>query len=165
MKLHEKGLAVSIEGTLRLPNEVLAVSIHGTNIVCHMLETAMTNNVGLGLPLDWKTGLIGWARGNSSIRELWLFGNRAKGIARVNSVVDLGLCLTPANRRHDWAFENFIALHADWRGELETLVQCHVSLVPMILGNEGDVIIRSTGICLWERLTSMNNSPTKRYRR
>jgi len=167
MKLHEKGLAVSIEGTLRLPNEVLAVSIHGTNIVCQMLETAMTNNVGLGLPLDWKTGLIGWARGNSSIRELWLFGNRAKGIARVNSVVDLGLCLTPANRRHDWAFENFIALHADWRGELETLVQCHVSLVPMILGNEGDVIIRSTGICLWERLSrrknlSTNNVPTMR---
>ena len=53
------------------------------------LQTVMTNNVGLGLPLDWKNGLISWARGKSSIRELWLFGSRAKGTARVNSVVDI----------------------------------------------------------------------------
>lgn len=31
-----------------------------------------------------------------------------KGSARVNSVVDLGLTLTSANRRHDWAFENYV---------------------------------------------------------
>ncbi len=115
----------------------------------------MTNNVGLGLPLDWKSGLIRWAKGNSSTRELWLFGSRAKGSARVNSVVDLGLVLGPANRRNTWAFENYIVLHSDWREELEAIVQCHVSLVPMIPGNEGDMIIRSTGICLWERRASI----------
>jgi hypothetical protein len=108
----------------------------------------MTNNVGLGLPPGWKTGLIGWAREDSSIRELWLFGNRAKGIARVNTVVDLGLFLNPPYRRYDWAFEDFITRHSDWREQLETVVQCHVSLVPMLPGNEGDAIIRSTGMCL-----------------
>ena len=112
----------------------------------------MTNNVGLGLPLDWKAGLIGWAKGNGSVREVWLFGSRAKGTARIDSDVDLGLALMPAKRRHDWAFGNYVALYPRWRAELETIVQCHVSLVPMIPGNEGDEIIRSTGICLWERL-------------
>jgi hypothetical protein len=119
------------------------------------------NNVGLGLPTGWKTGLIGWAKGNATVRELWLFGNRAKGIARVNTVVGLGLSLTPADRKHDGAFEEFIARHSDWRGELEAVVQFHVNLVPMIPGNEGDVIIRSTGICLWERLIT-KNLPTNR---
>ena len=117
----------------------------------------MTNNVGLGLPLDWKAGLITWARANSSIRELWLFGSRARGTARVNSVVDVGLAFMPGRRRNDRAFQNYIAHYSNWLTELETIVQCHVSLAPMIPGNEGDEIIRSTGICLWERLTGDQN--------
>jgi len=122
----------------------------------------MTNNVGLGLPLGWKADLIGWAKDNGSVRELWLFGSRAKGTARIDSDVDLGLALMPAKRRHDWAFGNYVALHSVWRAELETIVQCHVSLVPMMPGNEGDEIIRSTGICLWERLTGDPVSPFKK---
>ena len=58
----------------------------------------MTNNVGLGLPPDWKANLIGWARANGSVRELWLFGSRAKGLARIDSDVDLGLALMAAKR-------------------------------------------------------------------
>ncbi len=112
----------------------------------------MTNNVGIGLPLDWKAGLIAWAKANSSIRELWLFGNRAKGTARVNSVVDLGLAFLPGKRRKERAFANYVASYSDWLTELEAIVQCHVSLAPMIPGNEGDEIIRTSGICLWERL-------------
>lgn len=121
----------------------------------------MTNNVGLGLPLDWKAGLVSWARGELSVQELWLFGSRARGTARVNSVVDLGLALTPATRGHDWALENYIASHTDWLRGLETVVQCHVSLVPMLSGNDGDIIIRATGICLWERLADLNTSRRK----
>ena len=117
----------------------------------------MTNNVGLGLPLDWKAGLIAWAKANSSIRELWLFGSRAKGTASVNSVVDVGLAFMPGRRRNDGAFQIYIAHYSNWLTELETVVQCHVSLAPMIPGNEGDEIIRSTGICLWERLTGDQN--------
>ena len=112
----------------------------------------MTNNVGLGLPLDWKAGLIEWGKRNISIREVWLFGSRARGTARFNSDVDLGLALMPPKRGHDWAFGNFVAFHDDWRTELETVVQCYVSLVPMIPGDDGNLIIRSSGICLWERL-------------
>lgn len=110
----------------------------------------MTHNVGLGLPLGWKADLIGWVKCNGSVRELWLLGSRAKGIATADSEVELGLALMSAKRRRDRAFENYVSLHAVWRAELETVVQCHVSLVPMVPSNQGDEIIRSTGICLWE---------------
>ncbi len=125
----------------------------------------MTNNVGIGLPLDWKAGLIAWAKANSSIRELWLFGNRAKGTARVNSVVDLGLAFLPGKRRKERAFANYVAHYSDWLTELEAIVQCHVSLAPMIPGNEGDEIIRSSGICLWERLPGVTYLAKKKPRR
>lgn len=121
----------------------------------------MTNNVGLGLPSEWKADLIGWAKSNGSARELWLFGSRAKGTAKIDSDVDLGLALMLAKRRHDWAFGNYVALHSVWRAELKALVRCDVSLVPMVPGNEGDEIIRSMGICLWERLTDLNDDPKK----
>lgn len=114
----------------------------------------MTNNVGVGLPLDCKASLIAWAKANSSVGELWLFGSRARGTARVNSVVDIGLAFTPVNRTTDRAFENYVTLYSQWLSELEAIVQCTVSLVPLIPGDEGDAIIRATGICLWERLTS-----------
>ena len=78
----------------------------------------MTNNVGLGLPLDWKAGLIAWAKANSSIRGLWLFGSRAKGTASVNSVVDVGLAFMPGRRRNDRAFQNYIAHYSNWLTEL-----------------------------------------------
>ena len=125
----------------------------------------MTNNVGLGLPLDWKAGLIAWAKANSSIRELWLFGSRAQGTARVNSVVNLGLAFMPGKRRKERAFGNYVTHYSDWLTELEAIVQCHVSLVPMIPGNVGDEIIRSTGICLWERLTRVTYPTKKKPRR
>ena len=125
----------------------------------------MTHNVGLGLPLNWKAGLIGWAKVNLLIRELWMFGSRARGTARVNSVVDLGVVLMRAKRGKDRAFENYVTHYLQWHAELETIVQCHVSLVPLIRGDDGDEIIRSTGICLWERLTSRQRADTKKPRR
>jgi hypothetical protein len=111
----------------------------------------MTENVGLGLPQGWKANLIGWAQSNRSASELWLFGDRAKGSAMEYSEVDLGLTLTRGKRGQDRALGNFVTLHTVWRGELEAILGLHVNLVPMIEGNEGDDIIRSTGICLWQR--------------
>ena len=125
----------------------------------------MTHNVGLGLPLNWKAGLIGWAKINLSIRELWLFGSRARGTSRVNSVVDLGVVLMRAKRGKDRAFENYVTHYLQWHAELETILQCHVSLVPMIQGDDGDEIIRSSGICLWEQLTSRQRADMKKPRR
>src|SRR6478672_5833414 len=111
----------------------------------------MTENVGHGLPQGWKASLIGWAQSNGSASELWLFGDRAKGSARADSEVDLGLTLTRAKRGHDRVLRTFVTLHNVWRGELEAILGLHVNLVPMIPGNEGDAIIRSMGICLWQR--------------
>jgi hypothetical protein len=37
------------------------------------------------------------------------------------------------------------------RADLEAIVGCHVSLVPMVPGNEGDIVIRMTGDRLWQR--------------
>jgi hypothetical protein len=37
------------------------------------------------------------------------------------------------------------------RADLEATVGRHVSLVPMVPGNEGDTVIRMTGERLWQR--------------
>jgi hypothetical protein len=63
--------------------------------------------------------------------------------------VDIGIVLMPKIRDHDWALGNWTALGKTWRTELERIVGKHVSLVPMVPGNEGNAIIRSTGKCLW----------------
>ena len=91
-----------------------------------------------------------WAQKNDAIRELWLFGNRAKGVASASSDVDIGLVLMPAKGKHDWALGNY-ALGSHWRADLEAIVGCHVSLVPMVPGSEGDIVIRMTGDRLWQR--------------
>jgi predicted nucleotidyltransferase len=79
-----------------------------------------------------------------------LFGSRANGVAKASSDVNIGLERMPANGRHDWALGNYAALGSRWRADLEAIVGCHVSLVPMIPGNEGDIVIRMTGDRLWQ---------------
>jgi hypothetical protein len=102
------------------------------------------------LPDGWKGDLIAWAQRNNSVRELWLFGSRGpKGGARAASDVDIGVALMPAIGDHDWALGNFAALGKEWQRELKAIVGRHVSLVPMVAGNDGDKEIRSTGIRLW----------------
>jgi hypothetical protein len=65
--------------------------------------------------------------------------------------VDIGLVLMPAKGKHDWALGNYAALGSRWRTDLEAIVGCHVSLVPMVPGSEGDIVIRMTGDRLWQR--------------
>jgi predicted nucleotidyltransferase len=111
----------------------------------------VTRNADIGLPTAWRDGVVAWAQKNDSVRELWLFGSRAKGDAKAASNVDIGLVLMPADGKHDWALGNNAALGKQWRTEIESIVGCHVSLVPMIVGNEGDTEIRATGERLWTR--------------
>jgi predicted nucleotidyltransferase len=111
----------------------------------------LTENADIGLPTGWRDNFVAWARSNDSVRELWLFGSRAKGEATDVSDVDLGLVLMPANRKHDWALGNFYALESEWKAELEAIVGRHVSVTAMIAGNEGDIEIRMTGERLWQR--------------
>jgi hypothetical protein len=65
---------------------------------------------------------VDWAQKNDAIRKLWLFGNRAKGVANASSDVDIGLVLMPAKGKHDWALGNYAALGSRWRADLETIV-------------------------------------------
>jgi predicted nucleotidyltransferase len=100
---------------------------------------------------EWLRALCSWANANDSIRELWLFGSRAKGNAQKHSDVDLAIVLMPPNGKHDWAAGNYIVLHGEWKRQLEAIVGRHVSLEAIESGSEGDAIVRETGKLLWER--------------
>jgi predicted nucleotidyltransferase len=87
----------------------------------------LTLNADIGLPMGWHGGAIAWARSNDSVRELWLFGSRAKGEAKASSDVDIGLVLMPAKGKHDWALGNYAALGSRWRADLEAIVSAAMS--------------------------------------
>jgi predicted nucleotidyltransferase len=112
----------------------------------------MTEAGDIGLPDGWRDRCVAWAKSNGSICEIWLFGSRGpKGGAHMGSDVDIGIALMPKIDDHDWAFGDYAFLGSKWRANLEAIVQRHVSLQAMIAGNEGDEVIRSTGVCLWQR--------------
>jgi predicted nucleotidyltransferase len=48
---------------------------------------------------EWLRDLRSWAAANESVRELWLFGSRARGDAREDSNVDLALALMSERTR------------------------------------------------------------------
>ena len=88
--------------------------------------------------------IVRWARWNWNVREIWLFGSRARGDSRPDSNVDLALTLVEA----DWAQTNFVAFVDDWQRQLAELVAADVSLQLMGgLPNEA----RATAIRLWAR--------------
>lgn len=62
---------------------------------------------------EWLGGLRAWAAANESVRELWLFGSRARGDARECSDVDLALALMPPNGKHDWALGNYFSFESE----------------------------------------------------
>jgi hypothetical protein len=68
------------------------------------------------------------------------FGPRALAVRqpdewhREGQLVGIGLVLMPAKAKHDWALGNYAALGSRWRADLESIVGCHVSLVPMVAG-------------------------------
>jgi hypothetical protein len=113
-------------------------------------EGDMKDAGDIGLPDGWRDGCIAWAQSNGSLSELWLFGSRGpKGGACFGSDVDIGIALMPPICNNNWAYGNYQALGDTWQGELERIVGRHVSLEAMLPGNEGNAIIRSTGVCLW----------------
>jgi predicted nucleotidyltransferase len=100
---------------------------------------------------EWISGLRVWASRTDSVRELWLFGSRARGDARADSDVDLAVVLMPPNGKHDWAGGNYIACHSAWKAELETIVGRHVSLEAIEPGSDEEAMVRCTGRRLWSR--------------
>jgi predicted nucleotidyltransferase len=100
---------------------------------------------------EWLRDLRSWAIQNESVRELWLYGSRARGDSREESDIDLAITLMPPIGKHDWAFGNYSALGDAWQRELETIVGRHVSLEAIVPGTGADVRIRRCGRLLWAR--------------
>ena len=88
----------------------------------------MTENADVGLPPEWQNGLINWAQRVGAVRELWLFGSRAKGTARADSDVDIAIALMPAVGKHDWALGDYFALKSTWAGDCRVRLRPHRSL-------------------------------------
>jgi predicted nucleotidyltransferase len=95
---------------------------------------------------------------NDAVAELWIFGSRAKGNARQESDVDVGLVMMPAKGKHDWALGAYFALESEWKRQLEAIVGRRVSIEPVVPDTKGDVVIRGTGILLWERSSGPHRS-------
>jgi predicted nucleotidyltransferase len=76
----------------------------------------------------WLRAIEQWAERNDSIKEVWLFGSRARGEATDVSDVDIAITLMPPKGSHDWARGNYWRFGDQWQRELAALVGRHVSL-------------------------------------
>jgi predicted nucleotidyltransferase len=108
------------------------------------------------LRIQWIAGLRVWATRHRSVRELWLFGSRAKGTARLRSDVDIAVYLMPPKGKDDWALGQYFALSSEWKRELRSIVRRHVSLEPVVRCPKHDSIVRRRGKRLWSRQPSCN---------
>jgi predicted nucleotidyltransferase len=100
---------------------------------------------------EWLRGLREWARSNDAVRQLWLFGSRARGDSRDASDVDLALALMPPDGKHDWALGAYFALETEWKRQLQAIVGRDVSIEPLVPGETSDVRVRREGVLLWAR--------------
>jgi predicted nucleotidyltransferase len=80
------------------------------------------------LPETWLQAIQQWAARTPSVREVWLFGSRAKDTAEPYSDVDLAVVLTPPTRGHDWAHGSYRRFGDDWQNELKAIIERDVSL-------------------------------------
>jgi predicted nucleotidyltransferase len=94
---------------------------------------------------EWIAALRGWAVQNDCVRELWLFGSRAKGTSEPESDIDIALALMPPDGAA------YVESFDDWKTELGAAVNWSVSLVAIGPKFEMDDIVRTTGIVLWRR--------------
>jgi predicted nucleotidyltransferase len=100
---------------------------------------------------EWVRGLCSWAEANGNVRQLWLFGSRARGDAREDSDVDIALALMPPDGKHDWALGNYFASDSEWKQQLQAIVGRDVSIEPLVPGEASDARVRREGVLLWAR--------------
>jgi len=100
---------------------------------------------------EWLRGLCAWAATNGNVRQLWLFGSRARGDAREDSDVDIALALMPPDGKTDWALGAYFAFESEWKQQLKAVVERDVSIEPLVSGTDADVRVRREGKLLWAR--------------
>jgi predicted nucleotidyltransferase len=100
---------------------------------------------------EWVRGLCEWAAANGNVRQLWLFGSRARGDAREDSDVDIALALMSGDGKTDWALGAYFALESEWKQQLAAIVERDVSLGVIVPGEAADVRVRREGVLLWSR--------------
>ena len=100
------------------------------------------------LPEAWRRDIEQWAEQNGSIKEVWLFGSRARDEATDDKDVDIAITLMPPKGSHDWALGNYCRFGDQWQRELAALVRRSVDLQLKIgLPAEDD----AEAVLLWER--------------
>jgi predicted nucleotidyltransferase len=105
----------------------------------------------MDIPDEWLNGLRSWASDTHAVRELWVFGSYAKGLARPESDADIAIALMPARGKHDWALGDYAFLKDDWKRQLEAIVGIDVHLYHIEPGTPLDEDARRTGVLLWAR--------------
>jgi predicted nucleotidyltransferase len=100
------------------------------------------------LPADAVRLIREWAARTDSVREVWLFGSRAKGTSRPDSDIDIGIYLMPPTPTSDWALAAYTANRDDWQHELERLLDRHVSLEAVTTGGQS-ALPHATGPAWW----------------
>ena len=115
------------------------------NVEVNLSRCAMTVTK---LPEAWRRAIEQWAVQNGNIKEVWLFGSRARGEATDDKDVDIAITLMPLQGSHDWALGNYQCFGDDWQRELSRLVRRHISLeLRMGLPAKAD----AEAVLLWKR--------------
>jgi predicted nucleotidyltransferase len=109
------------------------------------------SNTQMDMQDEWLRGLRAWAEANKNVRELWLFGSRARGDAREESDVDLALALMPPDGKTNGALGAYFCFESEWKRQLEAIVGRAVSIEPLVPGEGSDVRVRREGVLLWAR--------------
>jgi len=100
---------------------------------------------------EWLAALSNWARNNDAVRELWLFGSRAKGNPQPDSDIDVAIALMPPNGKHNWALAAYVEFFDEWKAEFRAILEWNVSLVAIGPDFDMDTIVRTSGVRLWHR--------------
>ena len=100
---------------------------------------------------EWLRCLRRWAQANDAVRQLWLFGSRARGDAREDSRRRHCARTHAPQGRHDWALGAYFSPEREWKAQLKAIVERDVSLGVIVAGSDADVRVRREGVLLWAR--------------
>lgn len=76
---------------------------------------------------DWKANIRSWAKSQPDVAEVYLFGSRAKGVARPDSDLDIGVVIKSTNPDED-AYTRWFFNADGWRGQLAALLPVRIDL-------------------------------------